>query len=90
MGSFNFDSEKMPCRATMKLMTRNGGMFECGWLPPAAVMLAGFIATFAAALEYIGSEQPAEKFPTGLWRLPVPELQASACVCAGISALVSV
>lgn len=33
-----------------KLMTRNGGMLSCGWLPPTVVTVAAFSVPLGAVL----------------------------------------
>ena len=49
-----------------KLSTRYGDMFSCGWLPPVAVMQAGFIAEFCAVLYWLDPEKVAHTFPDAL------------------------
>src|SRR5712692_2048825 len=73
----------------MKLSTRYGDMFSCGWLPPAGSTHAGFIAEFAAPA-YTWALPVAHKFPAAVGELGELEEPIGTWLCAGISEMFTV
>ncbi len=67
----------------MKLMVRYGGKLSWGWLPPAIPMAPEFMFVFGTVVNGDRSFDAAQTLPAGLVDVPVLELAAGGCECAG-------
>src|SRR3954469_18167111 len=74
----------------MKLRTRYGDMFSCGWLPPVGKMQAGFMELLGCALEYRLLGFDAHKLPPGPGAVGALGLPTGTWLCAGNSEMLSV
>ena len=73
----------------MKLSTRYGDMFSCGWLPPTCTTQAGFMLVFGVELYKFAPG--AHKFPPADGEVGgVVEEATGTWLCAGISEMLSV
>src|SRR5437660_7457643 len=68
----------------MKLSTKYGDMFSCGWLPPVGNIQAGFMAVLAVGKNGLVATV-AHKLLAGVPRLALLELPTGIWLCAGIS-----
>src|SRR5260370_40868671 len=72
----------------MKLSTRYGDMFSCGWLPPTDVTPVGLIAVFPVVLYRLGLEH--QRFPEAPGVGGLLEDPTGTWLCAGVSEMLSV
>src|SRR5579859_1930189 len=68
----------------MKLSTKYGDIFSCGWLPPVGKMHCGFMAVFAVEL-YRLEEPEHHRFPPALGEEGLAVEPTGTWLCAGNS-----